>query len=169
ANLTVLATTRSGVSTGGVVGTASTWTPQLYDFWPNVIFDTRQGELRDTAMSTAAIPLPTLAGSLTYIEVDGTNLANWYAGKINGIVTTGAKTKDPNNASNEFVLYVSDRRGNYLDPAVQTITTGWPPTSFSGNETGEYGWTDIVNGTSNPQTGCPSDTLETGEDENTGT
>jgi Tfp pilus assembly protein PilX len=139
------------------------WVPQLYDFWPNVLFDTREGELRDDNMSAAN--QPTLNGTMHYIEIDGVNLANWFAGKIGAIVTTGPDTKDPSNASNNFVLYVSDRRGNYEDTAVQTITGGWPPLSYTTHETGEYGWTDIVNST-NAANGCPNVGLDVGEDEN---
>jgi hypothetical protein len=143
------------------------WTPQGYDFWPNVLFDSREGELRDVTMS--ANNYPTLNGTMSYIEVDGKNLANWFAGKINGITTTGGATKDPSNASNNFVLYISDRRGNYYDSTVQSLSGGWPPLSFSTHETGETGWTDIVNSSSSVAAGCPNATLDTGEDENTGT
>jgi hypothetical protein len=140
------------------------------DFWPNHLFDTREGELRDTAMSTLTPALPTLNGTMTYIEIDISNLTKWFAGTlITGVTGTGPNTKDPSNASNDFTVYISDRRGNYEDPTVQTITGGWPPLSFTKNETGESGWTDIVNGGSNAATGCPNDSLDTGEDENTGT
>ncbi len=147
--------------------TGGQWVPNGYDFWPLVLFDTREGELRESAMSAAN--LPTLNGSMYYIEVDAKNLTNWFAGKINGWVTTGGATADPSNASNNFVVYVSDRRGNYDDPTVQSITSGWPPLSFTKDETGEYGWTDIVNGTESIAAGCPSNSLDKGEDENTGT
>ncbi|MFI5097281.1 MAG: hypothetical protein ACHQT6_04835 [Candidatus Acidiferrales bacterium] len=163
ATATRLPATRSGVSVGGVVGTPSTWVPRLSDFWPNVLFDTREGELRDDNMSAAN--LPTLNGTMHYIEIDGLNLTNWFAGKVGTIVTTGQATKDPSNASNNFVLYVSDRRGNYEDSTVQTLTGGWPPLSYTLHETGEYGWTDIVNST-NAANGCPNVGLDVGEDEN---
>jgi len=177
ANLTVVASTRSGVSTGGVKGTASAWTPQLYDFWPNHLFDPREGELRDVAMSTTSSvtpfqpPQPTLNGSMTYIELDVKNLAAWFAGTLGGFAgVSGPNTKDSNYASNDFVVYISDRRGNYADSTVESLTgLGWPPLSPSGNETGESGWNDIVNGTENVQNGCPSNSLDTGEDPNTGT
>ena len=128
------------------------------DFWPNALFDTREGTLRDTAMS--ATNMPTLNGSMSYIEVDGKNLASWFGGKINTFVTTGQNTKDPAVAPNDFVFYVSDRRGNYA--ASQTLTGVWPPVSYTKNETGEYGWTDNVN--LNSSSGCPNSTLDTGED-----
>ena len=106
--------------------------------------------LRDTAMSAAN--LPTLNGSMSYIEVDGKNLASWFGGKINTFVTTGQNTKDPAVAPNDFVFYVSDRRGNYAPS--QTLTGGWPPLSYTKRESGEYGWTDNVN--LNSSAGCPN-------------
>jgi hypothetical protein len=145
---------------------AGGWTPQFQDFWPNVLFDTREGELREASMS-AANNWPTLNGAMSYIEIDGKNLANWFAGTLGGNATTGPNTKDPNNSSNNFVVYISDRRGNYADSTVQAITI-WPPLSSSGNETGEYGWTDNIN-PGNAAAGCPNDALDTGEDENLGT
>jgi len=59
--------------------------------------------------------------------------------------TTGQSTRDPAVAPNNYVVYISDRRGNYEDPTVETITGGWPPLSFTQHETGEYGWDDNVN------------------------
>ena len=141
-----------------------TWVPYPQDFWPNVLFDTREGELREDTMSAAN--RPTLNGSMSYIEIDGKNLANWFAGKIGTVVTSGQGTKDPNYATNNFVLYISDRRGNYEDNTVQTITGGWPPLSYSTHETGEYGWTDIVNSPNDVTNGCPNKSLDVGEDEN---
>ena len=88
-----------------------------------------RANFREDTMSAAN--RPTLNGTMHYIEIDGKNLANWFAGKIGTIVTTGQATKDPSDASNNFVLYVSDRRGNYEDPTVQTITGGWPPLSYT--------------------------------------
>jgi hypothetical protein len=145
------------------------WTPQTYDFWPNVLFDTREGTLRDVTMSAAN--LPTLNGTMHYIELDAKNLAGWFGGKIvtplGSLTTSGQNTKDPAVAPNNYVVYISDRRGNYAGS--QSLTGGWPPLSYTKNETGEYGWTDIVNSPQNPTTGCPNYTLDTGEDENVGT
>jgi hypothetical protein len=152
-------------SSGNVGKLATGWVPQTYDFWPNVLFDTREGTLRDVSMSTTN--LPTLNGVMHYIEIDGKNLANWFGGKIGTITTSGQLTKDPAVAPNNFVVYVSDRRGNYAGSA--TLTGGWPPLSYTHNETGESGWTDLVNSPQNPTTGCPNNSLDTGEDENANT
>ncbi len=136
------------------------WTPQVWDFWPNTLFDTREGALRDSAMSSTN--LPTLNGTMHYIEIDGKNLASWFGGKIGSINTSGQGTKDPSIAPNNFVVYVSDRRGNYSQS--QALTGGWPPLSYTKNETGEYGWTDLVNFPQNSTTGCPNNKLDQGED-----
>jgi hypothetical protein len=154
---TVLTTTRSGQSTGGVYGTYSTWLPQTTDTWPTTLFDPREGELRDTAASTANPALPTLNGTMHYIEVDAKNLSRWFGGVIG---TSGPLTKDPVVAPDNYVLYVSDRRGNY---ELGAITGTWPPQSFTQHETGEYGWNDLVNGAADAN-GCPDNLLETGED-----
>ncbi len=159
-----LPATRNTLATNGVT---TTWVPQTYDFWPNVLFDPREGTLRSTPISAAN--LPTLNGSMQYIELDGRNLASWFGGKINTMVTSGQGTKDPAVAPNNYVVYISDRRGNYVDTTVQTITGGWPPLSYTQHETGEYGWNDIVNFSQNPTTGCPDGVLDTGEDPNVGT
>lgn len=137
------------------------WVPQPYDFWPNTLFDTREGTIRDTAMNTANPAMPTLNGTMHYVELDATNLASFFGGKLNTWTTNSYK--DPAIASNNFVFYFSDRRGNYA--ASQSISGGWPPLSYTKDETGEYGWNDLVN---NPATstasGCPDNALEQGED-----
>jgi Tfp pilus assembly protein PilX len=146
------------------------WNPLPQDFWPNTLFDTREGTLRDSAMSNGSnttLPTATLNGTMHYIELDGGNLAGWFGGKITvgstGLTTSGQGTKDPAVAPNNFVVYVSDRRGNYSSS--QTIAGGWPPLSYTKKETGEYGWNDLVNFPgSTSTTGCPTGVLETGED-----
>ncbi len=153
----VLATTRSGVSTGGVYGVASAWVPQPYDTWNNTLFDSREGTLRDEAMSTATPVLPTLNGVMHYIELDANNVSRWFGGAIG---TSGSSTKDPVVAPDDFLVYISDRRGNYDNGAA---LAAWPPTSPSTTETGEFGWNDLVNASAD-KNGCPDNTLETGED-----
>jgi hypothetical protein len=128
------------------------------DFWPNTLFDSREGTLRDFAPANPYASDPTLNGVMHYIELDGNNLAKWFGGQIG---VSGPSTKDPVNSPNNFVVYISDRRGNYL-PA-QTWGGTWPPISPSGHETGEYGWTDFVNPNA-ALTGCPNNALDTGED-----
>src|SRR5262249_9449704 len=128
------------------------------DFWPNTIFDTREGTLRDTTPGSPYASEPTLNGVFNYIEIDGANLAKWFAGTIG---SSGASTKDPVVAPNDFVVYISDPRGNYA--ASKTWSGTWPPLSPQGHETGEYGWTDFTNPT-DATNGCPNNKLDSGED-----
>jgi len=148
---------------------AQTWVPQLYDFWPNTLFDTREGTLRDSALAngtTASLPSVTLNGTMHYVELDANNLSQWFSGAITvggvALTTSGAGTADPVVAPNNFLVYMSDRRGNYS--LSQSFSGGWPPVSYTGKETGEYGWNDLVNFPANGTTGCPTTLLETGED-----
>ncbi|HTP69068.1 MAG TPA: hypothetical protein VMJ35_09210 [Dongiaceae bacterium] len=128
------------------------------DFWPNTLFDTREGELRETVLNSGAYQnLPTLNGTMHYIELDAGNLVRWFSGAIG---STGPNTKDQVIAPNDFVVYISDRRGNYASS--KTWSTPWPPVSPSGHETGEYGWNDIANGT--VSNGCQNASLDPGED-----
>jgi len=134
------------------------WTPQPWDFWNNTLFDTREGELRDNQITSGANQnLPTLNGTMHYVELDMGNLAKWFAGTIG---SSGTLTKDPNVAPNDFSVYFSDRRGNYTSTS---LGTSWPPLSPSGHETGEYGWTDFAN-PSDATNGCPNNALDSGED-----
>jgi hypothetical protein len=154
-------------STGNLV---AGWTPQVYDFWPNNLFDTREGTLRDLSMDptgTDAPAHPTINGVMHYVELDGANVASWFAGSLKNpytgttLTTSGPNTKDPVVSPNDFVVYFSDRRGNYANGITPT---SWPPLSYTKNETGEYGYNDLVNSPANPATGCPNNSLDTGED-----
>ena len=139
-------------------GATAVWTPQPFDFWPNTLFDTREGELRETVLNSGAYQnIPTLNGTMHYVEIDTNNLARWLGGAIG---VTGSLTKDPVIAPNDFSVYVSDRRGNYA--SAKTWSPSWPPVSPSGHETGEYGWNDIANGT--VTNGCQNGNLDPGED-----
>jgi hypothetical protein len=132
------------------------------DFWPNALFDTRESVLRDVspAGNLGAIQIsamPSLAGVMNFIELDTLNLTRWFTGAIG---TNGPSTKDPQIAPNNFVVYISDRRGNYTPN--QAWAGSWPPLSPSGHETGEYGFSDFVNST-DVANGCPNNALDTGE------
>jgi hypothetical protein len=140
-------------------GNTAAWTPQPWDFWNNTLFDTREGTLRDNTPAAPYSSLPTLNGTMHYVELDIGNLVKWFAGTIG---TSGTSTKDPVNSPNDFSVYFSDRRGNYT--ATQTWTGTWPPLSPSTHETGEYGWSDFANSTTDPTNGCPNNTLDPGED-----
>jgi PilX N-terminal len=120
------------------------------DYWPNVIFDTREALLRDTALSPAVLPV---AGAMSYVELDVTNLAKWFSGTIGASGTSVLNTTG-------YSVYFSDRRGNLPDPA--------PPASVGATSarTGGYGYEDIVNSVNGVSTanGCPNGTADQGED-----
>jgi hypothetical protein len=110
-----------------------------YDYVPNAIYDAREGIQRDNVSSGDPMRL---GGIMYYVELDVKNLSRWFAGAIG--------VNGPNALNvNGFTVYFSDRRGN-VDAA--------------GQETGEYGFEDIVNPASG--SGAPDGVLETGEDFN---
>jgi hypothetical protein len=110
-----------------------------YNYSPNGLYDTREGELRDAQPDTEPARF---GGIMQYVEVDVNNLRRWLTGAIG---LTGLNTINVTG----YVLYFSDRRGNR---------------DAANLETGEYGVEDIVNPAS--ATGAPSGALETGEDFN---
>jgi hypothetical protein len=133
------------------------------DFWPNALFDTREGLLRDVQPAgnlggIQYINMPSLAGLMAYIEIDTNNLSRWFTGAIGA---SGPATKDPTIAPNNFSVYISDRRENYTPN--QPWAGAWPPLSPSAHETGEYGYSEFVNST-DAANGCPNNGLDTGED-----
>jgi hypothetical protein len=143
------------------------------DYWPNVLFDTREGTLRDFRPSTTVgidqglVPargtifysrMVPLGGVMHYIEIDARNVGAYLRGAFGG---NGPLAFDPNVAPNDFTVYVSDRRGNYKGTG--TWAGNWPPVSPSLQETGEYGWNNHAN-PPNALTGCPNATLDPGED-----
>src|SRR5262249_17966410 len=115
-------------------------TPARYNWSPLTLFDTREGELRD---STADTEPPHFGGIVHYVELDANNLRRWLLGQIGA---TGPNTMNVTG----YVVYFSDRRGNR---------------NAANAETAEYGFEDIVNpgsATGTPNGGLP----ETGEDFN---
>jgi PilX N-terminal len=133
-----LARLRDNPSTAPAGG-CGTPTANGFDYWPNVIYDTRESISRDVALGSI-----TAQGVLNYVELDVTNLDRWFTGAI-GVSGPGAK-----NSNNGFVVYFSDRRGNQPDPV-------------TGVKTGAFGFNDIIN-PSDPANGCPNGVLDAGED-----
>ena len=134
------------------------------DYWPLALFDTREGNPRDTVPGGSKTfsgttvnysSMPTLTGVMYYVELDVKNLTRWFTGAIGA---SGTSARDPNDSTLDFVVYFSDRRGNYTPAAVANT---WPPASPSGHETGEYGFEDFINPAN--QFGCPDSVLNTGE------
>lgn len=148
--------------TGGGCGVGGAVVPTLAtDYWPNTLFDPREALYRDWcpdgtgALGVACKQSPMLGGVMHYVELDVNNLTRWFRGAIGA---TGPATKDPNVSPNNFTVYFSDRRGNYI---AAPLPSGWPPASPSGNETGEYGFNDFVNFGS--AKGCPDGNIDAGE------
>jgi hypothetical protein len=133
---------------GFIGGNTATPSTNPADYWPNVLFDTREALQRDAAAPSGRV---ITGGGMYYVELDVANLATWLRGAMAG-APTGATSKDNSNSTNDFVVYFSDRRGNH---------NGNPATP--GTETGEYGFADVVN-PANVAAGCPDGTLNTGED-----
>jgi hypothetical protein len=115
------------------------------EYWPNVLYDTREGNFRDNIPTGQATVY--LGGVMHYIELDVTNLANWL--RASGAI----------NENGGYVVYFSDRRTNR---------------NTAGAETGEYGFEDVIN-SPNVVSGLPNDShgtavngieLETAEDVN---
>lgn len=116
------------------------------DYWPNALFDTREGLVHDVALASTQV---TLGGTMYYAELDVANLARWFAGTIG---TSGTSA----NNNTGFSVYFSDRRGDQPDPS--------PPASVGATSmlTGAFGYEDFVNPASS--NGCPNGTMDQGED-----
>jgi len=113
--------------------------PIATDFWPLALFDAREGLVRDVAAAN-----PTVGGTMHYVQLDVRNLSRWFQ----GIAPYAAGSGPGSKWNNGFSVYFSDRRNNR-----QGV-----------NETGEYGFEDVVN----PQTaaGTPNGIFDQGEDLN---
>jgi hypothetical protein len=126
-----------------------------YDYWPMVLYDTREAIPRDTDMvnnlpdNAAGInnrPEITAQGVMNYIELDVNNLSRWFKGNIGASGTSA-------NSVGGYEVYFSDRRGNLVDP-----------TPGINIQTGSFGFYDVVNRSDAP-TGCPNGVIDQpGED-----
>lgn len=126
-------------STGGAAPAACAGA-NAGDYWPLTLYDTREGKPRDN--ETVASTNIYLSGVMHYVEFDVNNFRRWLGGEIG---VSGPTVVNENG----YTVYFSDRRTN-LDDA--------------GNETGEFGWEDVVNpGSAN---GTPNGVLDEGEDLN---
>ena len=128
---------------GGSCSVGETRNP--WDWWPNTLYDTREGSFRDTATNA---PM-NLGGVMQYIALDVNNLRLWLAGTIPG---TGNQAVN----NNGYMVYFSDRRGDHNETNADV-------------ETAEYGFEDQVNPT---VAGCcspatpPDNVLQPGENMN---
>lgn len=112
------------------------------DYWPNVLYDTREGLTR--AVAPAGNPLK-LGGVIYYVTLDVRNLSRWFQGA--GVYAG----QSGQNASHDdgYSVYFSDRRNNR---------------NASNQETGEYGYEDVINGPT--AGGGANSSLDDGEDVN---
>ncbi len=137
------------------IGTQPDTTPS--DYWPMVLFDTREGMYRPfpsaalpaTPTNTAAPtkeagPQISAEGVMNYIELDAANLASWFA-------TNQSTLSLWNNTG--FAVYFSDRRGEQLDTNATDSTVN--------TRTGSFGFNDVVN-PGDAAKGCPNGTFDGG-------
>jgi hypothetical protein len=114
-----------------------------HDYWPNALYDTREGNVRDNIPPNSATMY--LGGVMQYIEIDIGNLKRWIEGDAAYPGGTGPQTFNEDG----YIVYFSDRRLNRND---------------AGNETGEYGFEDVVN--PGDSIGATNNGLDAGEDVN---
>ena len=131
------------------------------DYAPLMLYDPREGLLRDTIPASLSTGWGggyesyylTLSGAMYYVELDVTNLARWFTGAI-------GRTGSPATSSGAtgYLVYFSDRRGNQpCAPALNCPNT-------TQQKLGNLGFEDIVNPAS--ATSTPNGSVDTGEDLN---
>jgi len=116
-----------------------------YNYWPNVLYDTREGNYRNVATSGSGSGM-NAGGVMAYVSLDVANLKKWLAGTTG---TTGTEAWNQNG----YIVYFSDRRGDHNEDAATADV-----------ETGEYGFEDVVTPASS--TGTPDGNLQAGENIN---
>ncbi len=108
------------------------------DYWPNVLYDPREGAPRDDE-SHFRTQNPYHRGVMHYVELDVENLRRWLTGAI------GATGDDDTMRETGYVVYFSDRRTNRDRGPDNTVAVVAP--YGDDRETGEYGFEDFVNST----------------------
>jgi hypothetical protein len=131
------------------------------DYWPNVLYDPREGMLRDDENARPVVPGAAGAliagttlrggeqrmyfgGVMHYVELDVNNLRRYLRGDIgstpNNVVgcANGAGANTCPMDTTGFVVYFSDRRGNHdlgpgnaVDPATYDPGLVWPNAGVS--------------------------------------
>ena len=125
----------------------ATGTNHGYNFWPNALFDSREGTSRPgitTANDADGNPAIPLGGVMYYVELDATNLAKWLKNN-QSVVANGLNNKTG------FAVYFSDRRTERPDTTLATPIL-----------TGSYGYNDFVN-PGDVNNGCPDGVMNAGE------
>ena len=115
---------------GDITGNVLAVSQNEHDYWPNVLYDTREAQTRDGLADTTDL---TLAGVIHYVELDINNLRRWLAGQL-AAAPFGAPSGPLAKNDNGYIVYFSDRRNNKNDAGVPV-------------ETGEYGFEDVTNPT----------------------
>ncbi len=145
---------RSTLARAGAGSGCQTVLPDGAEDWsPNVLFDAREGELRDRRSNTGRAPGAEpgrFGGVMHYVELDARNLSRWLRGAMPAGAACPAGGCTGANALNAggYTVYFSDRRGNRR----------------GADETGEYGVEDVVN--PNHADGHPNGRADAGEDVN---
>jgi len=137
-------------SAGNICGATVGFAANGTDYWPNVLFDPREGILRQEAIppaNAAATGQITAVGDMYYIELDVANLSKWFMGTLGAPDSGGGA----NNVGG-YSVYFSDRRGNRID----NQGAGAPA------KTGSLGFNDFVNPAS--INACPNNAMDSGED-----
>jgi hypothetical protein len=129
----------SGWTAGNHCGAGATGV----DYWPNVLFDPREGIPRAGAIPGAGNGQITAVGTMYYIELDVANLSKWFMGAL-GAPDSGGNA---NNVGG-YSVYFSDRRGNAVDPV-------------AGAKVASLGYNDFVNPAS--ANACPNGAPDQGE------
>ncbi len=111
------------------------------DFWPNMLYDPREGSSRLLPVNSGM----NMGGLFSYVALDANNFRRWVGGAI------GATGNQALN-NNGYIIYFSDRRGDHNENIV-----GDP-------ETGEYGNEDSINPAA--AAWAKTNLLEAGEDFN---
>ncbi|MCL4847362.1 MAG: hypothetical protein KJ066_12565 [Acidobacteria bacterium] len=135
---------------GRVNATAGNFTTNPYAYWPNVLYDAREGLRRDAEATNQNEAY--LGGIMHYVEFDVNNFRRWLVGDI------GATGANATMNVTGFVVYFSDRRGN------RNFGPDGVPGTLDDLETAEFGWEDFINPESS--TSAPNGVLDTGEDMN---
>lgn len=123
----------NGLAAGGCAVAANNYSASLVatDFWPNLLFDPREGNSRLLATNAGMNE----GGLFTYVALDANNFRRWVSGTI------GATGNQALN-NNGYIIYFSDRRGDHK----QVGDTAWVAEDLTTDpETGEYGFEDSIN------------------------
>ena len=115
------------------------------NWWPQSLYDTREGLFRDDDPNTSATGVY-YGGVMYYVSINAQNLAKWFARAAPYNAGTGNLAKTDNAG---YTLYFSDRRNNR---------------NAANQETAEYGWEDHVNPGNGPL-GAPNGTCQTAEED----